>query len=862
MPQALVVTPHSNAYYQGASARSKQIVGLPRYTIACQKLFCNYRKRSVMNAKSSLVLCLAAVLLLLSSSIAGDNPKHVRAARITTPVVVDGFLNDAQWLLAEPATGFTQRDPDEGQPATEPSEIRVLYDDENIYFGCMFYDSEPDKIVARLTRRDNEIETDGASVRIDSFHDQQNCYEFTFNPAGVKVDILQYDDANKEDVSWDVVWDIHAHILSNGWSAEIRIPLSVLRYRSETTSAEGQEWGINFLRHVSRKNEDSRWAFTPKSQSGFVSRFGHLTGLVNLPTSRRAELLPFTLAKQDWQPRKFNRRAINEFSGNAGLDFKYSLSNNFLIDATINPDFGQVEADPAVLNLSTLETFYPEKRPFFIEGTQIIRFTTFGDAFGPGMFYSRRIGRPLNARDVRVPVGAEIVDLPQATTILGAAKISGKTDGGTSIGVLQAFTKEMRATVADSTGRTSEQVVEPFAHYNVIRLRKDVLDNSVVGVIMTTTAKERRLPGVTAGVDWNLKFEQNTFQLDGFFGYSYSNHLLERGTRGTGLAGKLNFERIAAEHWLWSASVDFTSKGYNINDVGFFNRPNDFGFFGKAKYKEDRPGDVVRSYHIDAFFHERENFDNVNLFRQVNISANLTFTNYWNLAISSEADAGKYDDRETRSNGLYRKPAVYQANLGVSTDGRKDVFGSLSFHTGWDSKRKFAWGPTFGIEFKPVSWMEYELNAGYNHTRNQEAWVENVLSGNGAQSIFADRTTKQVNLTLRSTITFTRDLTLQFYGQVFLAKGHYENFKRLIGEANFTPVNYTSNPDFNGKFLNTNLVLRWEYLPGSTLFLVWSQAREGGSGAYFTSFGEDVRSTFRTPPSNVLLLKVSYWWNM
>ncbi len=440
-------------------------VGPIRLTLSINLLAGSNQGFSFIKERNSMRSLLSSILvcgLLSCTGLAGDGTKSVKAERVDSPPRIDGILNDDVWKRAQPAVGFTQRDPDEGKAASEPSEIRVLYDENSVYFGCMFYDAEPDGIVARLTRRDNEIESDYASISIDSFHDSQNCYVFRFNSAGVKVDMLLYDDANKEDASWDVVWDVETRILNNGWSAEVRIPLSVLRYRSNADSLSVQEWGVNFIRYTSRKKELARWAFTPKNQTGFISRFGHLVGLKDLPSPRRMEVLPFVVAKQDWQPEKPYQHRISKLSADVGLDVKYGLSNNFLLDATVNPDFGQVEADPAVLNLSTFETFYPEKRPFFIEGTQIIRFTTFGDAFGPGMFYSRRIGRALDAGEVDVPAGGRINTLPQVTTILGAAKISGKTNSGTSIGVLQAFTKEMRATVVDSTGKSSEQIIEPL----------------------------------------------------------------------------------------------------------------------------------------------------------------------------------------------------------------------------------------------------------------------------------------------------------------------------------------------------------------------------------------------------------------
>jgi hypothetical protein len=809
----------------------------------------------------SLLLCATCVQVVF----AGDSPKQVHAVRVARAPTIDGFLNDEQWTLARPATDFTQRDPDEGKPASEQTEIRVLYDDANLYFGCMFLDSEPEKIVARLTRRDNEIESDWGSIRLDAFHDHQNCYEFTFNAAGVKVDILQYEDGNREDDSWDVVWDVQTQLLPNGWSAEVRIPLSVLRYRSDI-----EEWGVTFVRTISRKHERAEWVHRPKSQSGFVSRFGHLVGLHNVPAPHRVELLPFIVSKQDWRPEKPTVQRVDKFSGDAGLDFKYALSNNFLLDATVNPDFGQVEADPAVLNLSTFETFYPEKRPFFIEGTQIIRFTTFGDEFGPGMFYSRRIGRGLSPDEVSVLPKGRILDVPLATTILGAAKLSGKTNSGTSLGALQAFTKEMRATVADSNGTTAEQIIEPFSHYNVLRVRQDVLDNSLVGLILTSTAKEKRLPALTAGADWNLKFDTSTYQLDGFLSLTHADNLLDgRRSRGLGAAGVVNFSRIAAEHWLWSLSIDFTSKGFNINDVGFFRRPNDWGGVAFCTYKEDAPAEVVRSYRITLFLHERENFDKANLIREASLSSTIIFTNYWELNVSLSADVGKFDDRETRGNGLYARPSVVKLNIGVETDARKDVAATQKLHAGWDSRRKFEWGALADLLVRPTSWMEFELIAGFNRVRNQEAWVENrqvtsaMFPAGRILSVFADRTTDEVSFTLRNNITFTRELTLQLYAQVFLAKGHYENFRGLLGTSEFlglpTPV---INPDFNSQALNTNLVLRWEYVPGSTLFFVWSQARNGNNGNYFSSFGSDFGTTFRTPPANVLLLKVSYWWNL
>ncbi|MBI3193305.1 MAG: carbohydrate binding family 9 domain-containing protein [Ignavibacteriae bacterium] len=805
----------------------------------------------------SSLLFVFLIFIFIAQMTAGNIPKAIYAARTSTPPKIDGDVSDELWKMVEPATGFTQRDPSEGQPATEATEIRVVYDDNALYFACMFFDSEPDKIVSRLTRRDNEIEYDRGSIRIDSYHDHQTAFEFTFNPAGVKIDILQYDDGNREDASWDVVWDLETKILPNGWSAEVKIPFHVLRYKTEEGDTSEQEWGVNFLRYISRKQEWTRWAFHPKSQSGFVSRFGHLKGLRNLPVPRHIELLPFVVARQSFQPATSFRNKSKKFLGDAGLDLRYGITSNVTLDLTINPDFGQVEADPAVLNLSTFETFYPEKRPFFIEGTQIIRFSTFGGAFGPGMFYSRRVGRAISPDDADLSGGKKIENMPSNVTILGAAKITGKTNSGLSVGIMQALTQEESATIVDSLGHTSEQVVEPFAHFGIVRMKQDVMENSNVGFIVTSVEKERRYPAFTGGLDWNLKFDNTTYQLDGFLSLT---HTTDRSLdRVTGSAGRITYAKIGGEHWLWSVDLDYTSKKFNINDIGFFRRPNDWGSVATLTYKEDQPAEVVRSYNIGLFLHERRNFDEVNLIREANFRTELLFTNYWNVELGGGVDVGEYDDRETRGNGLYSKPTNHNVSIDISTDHRKDIIFGVEQRFGTNKNSATQYGTELRVLLKPVSWMEYEFEAEFNNTRGLNAWVDNIEPAGTVLSIFGERSTDEANLTFRSTVTFTRDLTLQLYTQYFNAKGHYENFRQLAGTSDFIPTSYNDNNDFNEQSWNSNLVFRWEYLPGSTLYLVWSQARSGESSNYFRSFRDDFNEAFRIPPANVVLLKVSYY---
>lgn len=810
---------------------------------------------------SPLLRLAGTVLLFLAASIAsaGDHPRSVRAVRTLTPPVIDGVIDEPAWAQAEPAGDFLQRDPDEGKPASEPSEVRVLYDGEALYFACIFRDSRPDLIERPFTRRDNEIESDWGSIRIDSYHDHQTCFEFTFNPSGVKVDIIQYDDGNNEDKSWDPVWFVETRVTPEGWTAEVKIPFSILRYNSPGADTGEYSWGINFIRNISRRQEDQLWAFTPKRESGFISRFGRLTGLEDLPDPRQVEVIPFTVSKQSYAPATAVRPRVSQFTQEIGADIKYGLSKNFTLDVTINPDFGQVEADPAVLNLSAFETFYPEKRLFFIEGTQFIRFTTFGGDFGPGMFYSRRIGRGISEGEASVPPGGRIEEIPQATTLLGAAKLSGKTTGGLAIGVLQAVTAEEVAVVSDSSGTRAEQVLEPFAHYSVLRVRQDVMTNSYVGGILTSVAKDSRAPGFTNGYDWKLRLGGNTYALDGFLALSHTR--IRTGERATGSAGKVSFSRIAAEHWLWSAGGDFTSRRYNINDVGFFFSPDDYGGSASLTYKEDAPGAVVRSYRIGTNAHVRQNFAGVNLFRSLGGNAGLLFANYWSAGWNIDHNFGGYDHRETRGNGLYRRPAEWNSGFDIGSDRRNPVVGEFDLGFAWNDLRKRHVSAEVALQLKPLTWMRWETSVGYGKTDDEEAWIAN----RGSEAVFGDRSTEAWDFTLRGTLAFTRELTLEYYGQIFLATGRHEGYRILAGDRLFTSTPETPElraADFNSQSLNSNLVLRWEYLPGSTLFLVWSQARSDDNGNTLSKLRENVDETFRIAPANVLLLKVSYWWNV
>lgn len=789
--------------------------------------------------------------------LAGSSTKKAVAVRTLVAPRIDGMLNEPEWQRAQPITDFLQRDPDEGKPPTEKTEIRILYDDEALYFGCRMYDREPSKMIARLARRDDEVESDFISIRIDSYHDHQTAFEFTINAAGVKVDILQYNDGRDEDPSWDPVWDVQTRIDDEAWIAEVKIPSQALRYSQQ----DEHEWGIQFIRRISRKKERIYWALVRRSESGFVSRFGHLVGISALPPPTRIEVIPFVLGNNRTANAAGGQARGSSLKSNAGLDLKYRPTGGLTIDATINPDFGQVEADPAVLNLSTFETFYPEKRPFFIEGAQILQFTTFGGRFGPGLFYSRRIGKALSPD---VPDGGYVENEPRFASILGAVKLSGKTPGGLSIGAVEAVTQEESAVQVLSTGERRNVIVEPFANYSLLRIRQDVSENSNVGMVATSVSKKGRVPAFTGGTDWDLKFLKNEYRLDGFLALSST-----AGTEGearTGSAGRMTFNKEGGEHWRGALSADFTSKGFDINDIGFFRRPNDYGFVGQLMYREDTPADWYRLWNVRANYHYRKNFDKAELFNSIEIEGRLTFSNYWEVKLGSESNWGKYDDRETRGHGLYRKPEVESVRLEVETDSRQPVVGQAAVRIGGDDFTGSFVLFSSGLELRPASNLTLQFAFQYNQRRNERAWVDygTVAPLLEPGNIFANRTTDEVDLTTRASFVFSRDLTLQTYFQFFSAKGRYDRFVRMIDSERFqriAPGAYEK-PDFARLSFNSNVVLRWEYLPGSTIFLVWSQARHGDGGSFSSTLDEDFRRTFTVPAENVFLFKLSYWWSL
>ncbi len=589
-------------------------------------------------------------------------PPVLRAVRVSGHEIrIDGRAVEAPWLSAPVATDFVQFEPAEGEAATERTEARVLYGDEALYVAIRAYDRDPSGIVGQLTRRDQNSYSDQVGVVVDSYFDRRTAFHFAVNPVGVKQDIYRYDDTGEDD-GWDAVWEVATTTDEEGWTAEFRIPYSQLRFRD----ADVQTWGINFVREIARRDETDVWAPTSRKDAGVVSRFGELRGLENLRAPRRLEIVPYTVGRVQRAPgdadNPFFRRS--ERFGTVGADLKYGLTSDLTLDVTLNPDFGQVEADPAQVNLTAFETFYPERRPFFLEGSSIFRFGLSpgdGDNANESLFYSRRIGRaPQGDPDDR----GGWVDKDPQTTILGAAKLSGKTASGWSIGALQAVTSEETARIAPATGSQFDEAVEPLTSYGMVRVQRDFrAGRSAIGLVATSVnrdqqvadALELRRDAYTGGVDFRHRFGGERFEVSGYMIGSHvagsaaaidaaqrsSVRYYQRPDAGylaydpteTSLDGGSAFlaiAKIGGSAWRYSTGVVTRSPGFEVNDIGYQRDADNTMSWVWVGYQRTTPTGPFRRYNLNVNGWGAWNYGGDRTGFGGNVNGSFQLKNFWN----------------------------------------------------------------------------------------------------------------------------------------------------------------------------------------------------------------------------------------
>ncbi|HUQ48395.1 MAG TPA: DUF5916 domain-containing protein [Gemmatimonadaceae bacterium] len=876
-------------------------------------------------------------LLALPSLVAAQNTRPAasdtiarrvaHAARRSGDISIDGRLDEAAWASATPSSGFVQSYPKPGAPAPDPTEVRVLYDDAALYVGVRMHDSHPDSIAAQLARRDaSGIFSDWVHVIIDSYHDRRTGFRFSVNPKGVKKDVYTSNDG-AEDINWDAVWDVGTRIDSMGWTAEYRIPLSQIRFGSAPAGAE-RIWGFQVQRDVARRSERDTWSPWTKQEPGFVSRFGDLAGLVNIPRPSRLEIQPYVSARATRAPGNSANPFYSktDFTPSVGGDLRYGLPGGLTLTATVNPDFGQVEVDPSVVNLSAFETFFPEKRPFFLEGSDVFTFgqvTTHNDFGSQRYFYSRRIGR-----QPQLFPGAsniEFADVPGQTTIAGAAKVTGKV-GPWTLGVIDGVTPEEHADVRLSDGSDSESPVEPFTNYFAGRARRDFRNGgSVIGGMVTSTMRNvdddvfkdvLRRNASFGGIDFEHSMRKREWVASGYLA----------GTRVTGSASSIASTQLNSTHYYQRPQADYiefdanrtsldghigelaiahngsvfgslaykeASPGLELNDMGFSGRVDYRATSALIGYQNFTAGKTFRNFDYYGFANQAYNFGGLSIIRSGAVGADMTFLNLWSLGLKAGGNPSYYSDRFTRGGPDARQPSSWYAGFDVGSDNRKPVVYGGGVNYRRNESGGFEQSAFLNLTYRPTTSLRLSFSPSYSGGTSTGQYVRAVTDALatttfGRRYVFADIDQTTLSMDTRVEWTFTPTLSLQMYAQPFVATGDYKHFKEFLTPKEFDFAVYGSDkgaiaksasgvytvdpdaggpatafqfgdPNFNVRSLRGNAVVRWEYRPGSALFFVWQQERSGFEPIGDFSASRDIGEIFKTRPTNVFLVKATYW---
>ncbi|HEU4733658.1 MAG TPA: DUF5916 domain-containing protein [Kofleriaceae bacterium] len=868
---------------------------------------------------------LASVLALVivhASLVGADplvSPVRARAVRRSAPISIDGRLDEPAWAAAPQHGGFVQRFPrDSGSPAF-PTRFAVLYDDEAIYVGVWADDPDPAQIRALLTRRDVDSPSDAVAIEIDSYHDRRTAYAFQLNAAGVQRDMLLFDDASLDD-TWDAVWTGDVAITATGWTAEYRIPLSQLRFASRDV----QEWGFQLLRRIGRTGEQDAWSPWPRSAPQIVSKFGVLDGIDHLQAGRRLELLPYATAGlerapvEDGDPLNDTYRARR----NIGLDLKYGIGSAFTLSATINPDFGQVEADPSKINLSGSELFFAEKRPFFLEGNELFKLPIgTADNSVEGVFYSRRIGAAPEAPGASY----DFIAAPDSTAIYGAAKLTGKT-AGWSVGVLDAVTGPETAEIADATGRR-EVDVAALSNYAIARVKRDLGDGrtSIGG---SATAVDRDLRGsvladslhdqaYTGGLQLQHRWGDNAWTADASLLGSYVHgskaaiaatqqgavHYFQRPdasnvhvdlerTSLSGLGARWIVGRLGdTVHWRFGSGGDLRTPGLELNDAGFQYNSNRLIPYLLAQYREDAPSEHLLNYRITSTVYSVETLEPRVADYGWETNGNIQFSNYWSIYGDLNLDVGRWTINALRGGRTLRTDTSIVGFATVNTDVRAPVQLTInlsSSHT--PASGQLDGGVDVGATIQVRSNLDVFAGPSLYLRRDPLQYIDQIPDGSGTTHyVFGRIHETDVSLTLRVNWTFSPHLTLQAYAQPYIAAGHYDQLKDVDNPGAdryaerfhiFTPdelelaggtyhvvrdgAAYSfDRPDLNFRQLRSTVVLRWEYRPGSTVFAIWSHGRTSDAlddGRF--RLGRDLSDLATVASDNLVMVKVNYWFGL
>jgi len=886
------------------------------------------------------LISLSLVFLIFSIS-SGQTPerKQYKATQISSVPVIDGKLDEEVWGEGKWIDDFTQYEPYNGQKTSQRTEFMILFDEDNIYMAVKAFDTDPDSIVRRLTRRDN-VDGDMVGVVFDSFHDLRTGFLFGASAGGVKFDQMLTGDGENEDSSWDPNWWVKTSVNNEGWIAEMKIPFSQLRFEKSS----GDVWGLEVFRMVYRKQEMGFWQHVPKDSPGLVHMFGEMTGIENVKPRKIFDITPYGVAQAEtFKAEEGNPFLENghKFRLNGGVDAKIGITNNMTMDLTINPDFGQVEADPSVVNLSAYETFFEEKRPFFIEGSNIL---SFGMGIGDGgigndnLFYSRRIGRKPQGSSYDYYGYNDTIsgysNSPINTSIIGAAKITGKTKNGLSIGFLDAVTAAEMAEI-DTGGQRSFQTIEPLTNYLAARVQKDLSEgNTIFGGMLTMVNRDmnsipligsdtrnliNRIPGsaLAGGIDFTQYFKNKTYMFNVNAAYSQINgselsmvraqrssaryyqrpgsHISLDSSRTAlaGNGGRIQFLKQGEGHWRYLAALLWKTPGLEINDMGYQREADQLFGVVWVGYRLWEPKSFYRSVNLNYNQYSAWDFAGNHLFDGGKINGFINLKNYWGVNFGTELSFNVLANTMLRGGPVMKMPGGMNEWFGVFSDDRKKLvygFNIQNSNTFSDGSHSVSFSPR--LTYKPTNTLVVTVRPSYYTAYDELQYVSQTSFNGHDRYMFASINQKTLSMSLRVNFNLSPDLTLQYWGQPFIASGKYYDFKyitdpmaseyhnrfsvydpadqiRLVDNSYYsidedrdgTDDYAIGKPDFNVKEFLSNLVVRWEFSPGSTVYLVWSQSRNYYTGIGEMDFINDMGDLFNRDnniPHNIFLVKFSY----
>lgn len=857
----------------------------------------------------------------ITNELKSDTVKHYTTAWVQGEVPqIDGSLNDPAWQQVDWGGGdFRQLNPDKGKPASVQTKFKILYDDKNLYVGILCLDPEPDKIVRRMSRRDT-FEGDMVEINIDSYYDKRTAFSFTASVSGVKGEEYVSNNGDNWDAGWDPIWYLSTSINAEGWIAEFRIPLSQLRF----TDKDELVWGLEITRIFFRKQERSLWQYIPPDAGGWVHLFGELNGIKGIKPQKQLEIQPFVVA----QTETFQREEGNPYrtgslsTGNVGLDAKIGITSDITLDLTVNPDFGQVEADPSQVNLTAFELFFQERRPFFIEGNNTLNFPI-SQFNSNNLFYSRRIGRPPQTEAETDIAGDDYVNefnkAKSRTTILGAAKLTGKNKKGFSWGILESVTQKEFAKI-DSLGHTRKQVIEPATNYFVSRAQQDInKGNTVVGTMFTATNRkieDNRLnwlhdEAYSGGLDFLHHWKKRTYYVSGKGSFSHvkgsteaitntqvsSERYFQRpdnrhteldssrssltGTGGQIVVGKKSGNLISDLGVVWS------SPGFELNDIGFMAQTDNITQWFWMQWRQLQPKGITRWRRGNINQWREYDFGGRNLNQGYNVNAHAQWKNYWNTGGGITYNVFNISNADLRGGPSLRYPGGMYVWGYISSDSRKKVYGEFNAevfrgHDNWSNTDSY----NLDLRIQPINALNVNISASFNRNLNEIQYVGTSTRNDTTRYIVGEIDQTTARISFRITYMITPNISIQYWGQPFGTSGTYSNFKKIVdGRADtysarfaYVPANgivsngdtydvdedgnniadYTfDRPDFNFGQFRSNMVMRWEYIPGSTVFLVWTRER---NGEFYDSHPDHEKYSFKFPEKghNIFLLKFTY----